>query len=46
VSGVFLTTEGAAGTEVDWLCGVGGCLVSREDAKPRRDNAGCWGLVC
>jgi hypothetical protein len=33
VSGVFLTTEG---TEVEWLCGVGGCLVSREAAKGQR----------
>jgi len=40
VSGVFFTTEGA---EVDWLCGVGGCLVSREAAKPRsREGAAGW----
>ena len=38
VSGVFFTTEG---TEVEWLCGVGGCLVSREAAKELR--GGCWG---
>ena len=45
VSGVFFTTEGTEGTEVEWLCGVGGCLVSREAAKPRRScGVVVWGL--